>query len=567
MAKKKVKSKPQESSLTNHTWWAIPLLAILVYIPSFTGQFTLDDNLIVEDNTMIRSLSNLPQIWSSHYWAGKIDANDTSLYRPLTLTTYAVQYALTKGNPIPFHILNILLHALVCFSLMKLVQLLFKNNYLTFLSGLFFAIHPIHTEAVSGIVGRAELMSALFILTASISYHHWREKGNIKWLVALLVSTAAAITSKEHGFMMPLVLAVQETAYYFNTKKYLWGNKRIWTAIGSVTLICICLWIVHSKITGPPVPHEQWLGVKPSNRIATSLRTAAEYLGLHIWPMKLSADYWTDEVPIVGFGHIKVILTLILLLCIKALAFWQRRRMVPFTWGIMFFFLTLLPVSNLLFAAGFLKAERILYIPSIGIIVAMAALLVRLYETKKGKTAAYILTGLMTLFFIGRTWIRASDWESNYTLAQATLKTSPNSPRFNNMMGLEMEHQNKHEEALKYYERAVKGNPNHVPALVNLATEYNNFKRPDEAIATLKKAIKIDPNTVIAYVNLMSVYRSQGDYDNNLAVANQALAMFPGSAPVLWNAANAYQLKQDMPKANELRAKAKQIQPDIGGNK
>ncbi len=549
----------------NHTWWAIPLLAILVYIPSFTGQFTLDDNLIVEDNTMIRSLSNLPQIWSSHYWAGKIDANDTSLYRPLTLTSYALQYAMTKGNPIPFHILNILLHALVCFSLMKLVNLLFKNNYLTILSGLFFAIHPIHTEAVSGIVGRAELMSALFILTACISYHHWREKGNSKWLVTLLISTAAAITSKEHGFMIPLILALQEITYYFNSKKYQWGS-RLWTALGTVTLTCICLWIVHSKITGPPVPHEQWLVVKAAERIATSTRTTAEYVGLHLWPVHLSADYWTDEVPIVGFADTKVLFSLILLLSLIALAIWQRNKMIAFSWGIAFFFLTLLPVSNLFFAAGFLKAERILYIPSIGIIVAMAALLVRLYETGKGKVMAYVLTAFLSVFFICRTWIRANDWKSNFTLAQATLKTSPNSPRFNNMMGLEMEHQKKHEDALKYYERAVKGNPNHVPALVNLATEYNNFKRSDEAIATLKKAIKIDPNTVIAYVNLMSVYRSLGDYDNNLAVANQALAMFPGSAPVLWNAANAYQLKQDMPKANELRAKAKQIQPDIGGN-
>jgi hypothetical protein len=60
-----------------------------------------------------------------------------------------------------------------------------------------FAVHPIHTEAVSSVVGRAELMSALFILTACISYHHWRENGKTIWLMALLLSTFAAITSKD----------------------------------------------------------------------------------------------------------------------------------------------------------------------------------------------------------------------------------------------------------------------------------------------------------------------------------------------------------------------------------
>ncbi|MEP6647536.1 MAG: tetratricopeptide repeat protein [Saprospiraceae bacterium] len=548
-----------------YSWWLIPLLAVLVYIPSFTGQFTLDDNLIVEDNPMIRSLSNLPKIWSSHYWAGKIDANDTSLYRPLTLTSYALQYLMNGNNPVPYHILNILLHALVCLALLVLVQLLFKNNYLTIISGVLFAIHPVHTEAVSGIVGRAELMAALFILTDCICYHHWRQDGHVKWLLGLLISTVAAITSKEHGFMMPLILALQESVYYFNAKKYQWGEKRIWTALGSVMILCVILWIVHSKITGPPVPHEQWLVVKASDRIATSIRTTAEYLGLHVWPMNLSADYWTDEVPIVGFGNANVLISVILILALIGIAVWQRIKMNSFSWGIAFFFLTLLPVSNLVFAAGFLKAERILYIPSIGLCVSMAALLFKLYSTQKGKVIAYVLAGLLSIFFIIRTWTRAEDWKNNLTLAEATLKTSPNSPRINNMMGLEMEHLQKHEEALKYYERAVKANPNHVPALVNLATEYNIFKRSDEAIATLKKAIQIDPHTMMAYVNLMSVYRSLGDYDNNLVVANQALAIFPESAPVLWNAANAYQLKHDMTKANELRAKAVSIQPDIGG--
>ncbi|MEO6130609.1 MAG: tetratricopeptide repeat protein [Saprospiraceae bacterium] len=565
MAKKKISPKQPEPRWMKHAWWLIPLLAVLVYIPSFTGGFTLDDNHIVEDNPLIRSLSNISKIWSSHYWAGKIDATDTSLYRPLTLTSYALQYAMNGGNPIPYHIINILLHALVCFALVKIVHLLFKNNYLTVLSGLLFAIHPIHTEAVSGIVGRAELMSALFILTSCICYHHWRENGNIKWLIGLLISTAASITSKEHGFMIPLILALQESTYYFKAKKYQWNSKRLWIALGVSTMTCVVFWIIHSRIAGPPVPHEQWLVVKASDRVATSIRTTSEYLSLHLWPVKLSADYWTDEVPIVGFGNAGVLIALVLLLVLIGIGVWQRKKMISFSWGIAFFFLTLLPVSNLIFAAGFLKAERVLYIPSIGLIVALATLLVKLYSSQKGKAAAYILAAGLTAFFILRTWIRAGDWKSNLTLAEATLKTSPNSPRMNNMMGLEMEHQQKHEEALTYYERAVKANPNHAPALVNLATEYNFFKRSDEAIATLKKAIAIDPKMMMAYVNLMSVYRSLGDYDNNLAVANQALILFPGSAPVLWNAANAYQLKHEMPKANELRAKAVLIQPDIGG--
>lgn len=562
MAKKK-KQGPKSPGWFKHAWWAVPLIAILVYIPSFNAGFTLDDIPIIQDNAFIRSLDKLPEIWSSHYWAGKIDATDRGLYRPLTLTTYALQYSIHRDLSAPYHILNILLHALACFVLMKYIGLLFNDMRLTILSGLLFAIHPVHTEAVSGIVGRAEILTALFILLAGITYHHWRLKGNIKWLLLLLISSASAITSKEHGFMIPLILGLQETYYFLNSKKPVVNKNRIWTGIGSVLILSILLWLVRSSVTGPAAKHEQWLSVETTDRMATSVRTTMEYIGMHLFPIKLSADYWTDTVPIVGWGHTSVLLGLFFCLALLGFTVWQRYNLRSFSWGILFFFLTLAPVSNFFFAAGFLKAERILYIPSIGLITALAAILITLYDSRKTKMIALALIGAFSLFFIARTWLRAGDWKNNFTLAQATLKVSPNSPRFNNMMGLEMRAQKKNAEALQFFEKAVQSNPFHVPALVNLGTEYKNFKRLEEAAVTLEHALKTDSSTMMAYVNLMAVYRDMNDYDKNLEIAELALRRYPQSAPVLWNAANAYQLKNNMAKANELRAKAREIQPDI----
>ena len=114
-----------------------------------------------------------------------------------------------------------------------------------------------------------------------------------------------------------------------------------------------------------------------------------------------------------------------------------------------------------------------------------------------------------------------------------------------------------------FLKKAVQSNPFHVPALVNLGTEYKNFKRLEEAAVTLERALKTDSSTMMAYVNLMAVYRDMNDYDKNLEIAELALRRYPQSAPVLWNAANAYQLKNNMAKANELRTKAREIQPDI----
>lgn len=563
MAKKKKQITPVPSWF-RYAFWVIPIIALLVYIPSFNADFTLDDVLIVEDNTFIRSSDKLDDIWTSHYWAGKMDASDKGLYRPLTLTTYAFQYFIHGDNPVPYHVLNILLHALTCFILMKFAKLLFKDYLLMILSGLWFAIHPVHVEAVSGIVGRAEILSALFILTAGICYHYYRLNGQIKWLAGLVLSAVAAITSKEHGFMLPFILLLQEAFYSLESKNYKWSSARKWIAIGSVIVFAGILWIIRGSITGPTMPHEQWRAVDTSDRMATSVRTSFEYAALHIFPWKLNADYWTDTVPIAGWGDPEVLISLLLMIALLAVAFWQRHTTKAFSWGILFFLLTLAPVSNFFFAAGFLKAERILYIPSIGLIIGLSALFVRLYQDRRGRIPAIMMVTVFSLFFCARTWLRAGDWKSNFTLAEATLKTSPQSPRFNNMMGLELRALKRNEEALMFFEKAVQSNPNHVPALVNLGTEYKNFNRLDEAAITLEKALATDPSILATYVNLMSIYRSMEKYDQNVIIADKAVSRFPNSAAVLWNAANAYHLKNDMVKANQLRTKAIELDPSMG---
>lgn len=566
MAKKKKTSAPAPAWY-KHTWWLIPMIAILIYIPSFNADFTLDDVLIVEDNTFVKSLDQIPAIWTSHYWAGKVDATDTGLYRPLTLTTYNLQYALTGESPAAFHILNILLHALVCLMVMTMASLLFLDFRLVIISGLLFAIHPIHTEAVAGIVGRAEILAALFILTSMVCYHQWRQKGEIKWLVLMLVSTLAAITSKEHGFLMIAIMALQETYYYFTTKTFSWSERKKWIAFGSVAILSLGMWMVRSSITGPTASHELWANVGSADLMATSVRTSAEYIGLHLWPFPLSADYWIDEVPIVGFGNVKVLLGVFVILGMLSLAYYLRRKLPVASWGILFFFLMLLPVSNFVFAAGFLKAERILYIPSIGLILLMSVMLTKVLDLKSGRIPGFILLGLFLLLFTWRSWTRSGDWKNNYTLAVATLQTSPNSPRFNNMMGLELRAQNKNDEALAFFEKAVQANPNHVPALVNLGMQYSYFNRQQEAGDLLEKALTLEPGTLATYANLMSVYRTTGAHDKNIAIAEKAMQRFPQSAAIMWNAANAYQLAGNMARANEIRAKALAIDPNIGGGK
>lgn len=558
--------KKSESSVPpwlRHAIWFIPLVAILVYLPAFRAEFTFDDVPIIEENQLVRSTGQLGAIWRSHYWAGKVDAEDKGLYRPLTLTTYNLQYALTGKAPAPFHAVNVLLHALVCLLLLFTVRRLARNEWLAAGVALLFAVHPVHTEAVAGIVGRAELLTAGSMLGAMLAYDRYRQNGRWTWLALLALATFGAVTSKEHGFLTGPMIVLQELYYFFSGRQKEPKPGRMVAGLAVIAVISAVFLVIRMQVTGDPASHELWQGVSGADRTATSVRIVMEYVALHLVPYPLVADYWSDLAPIRGWGSPGALAGLLILAAMITLVFLLRRRKSIVAWGVAFFLLALLPVSNFLFAVGFVKAERILYIPSIGLLTALVAVLWWIRVKPWGRLLAPGIYGLMILVFIPLTWGRTAEWKNNYSLAEATLRRSPTNPRFNNMMGKEMNARGDQARAIEYYRRALEGNPDHVPALVNYGLALSAAGQPVEAAGILEKALNLNPGNMPVYVNLMSVYRNLGELDKNVRVADRAVARFPQSAAILWNAANAHQLVGDMPTANELRARARALDPSI----
>ena len=150
--------------------WPAVALALLCYANTLFNGFTYDDNAIVRTNTRIRSLANWRQIWLTDYWYEKADDEPIAdpvrdrLYRPLTLHSFAVNYALQGENPAGYHAVNIVAHALVCWLVWLFALRLVGDAAVASLAGILFAIHPVHSEAVAGIVGRGEILAAGFVL-------------------------------------------------------------------------------------------------------------------------------------------------------------------------------------------------------------------------------------------------------------------------------------------------------------------------------------------------------------------------------------------------------------------
>uniref|UniRef100_A0A8D2JN64 dolichyl-phosphate-mannose--protein mannosyltransferase n=1 Tax=Sciurus vulgaris TaxID=55149 RepID=A0A8D2JN64_SCIVU len=146
----------------------------LCYGRSLQGEFVHDDVWAIVNNPDVRPDAPLRWgIFTNDFW-GKGMAENTShkSYRPLCVLTFKLNIFLTGMNPFYFHAVNVILHCLVTLVLMYTCdKTVFKNRGLAFVTALLFAVHPVHTEAVAGIVGRADVLACLLFLLAFLSYN------------------------------------------------------------------------------------------------------------------------------------------------------------------------------------------------------------------------------------------------------------------------------------------------------------------------------------------------------------------------------------------------------------
>ncbi|XP_060135951.1 protein O-mannosyl-transferase TMTC1 isoform X2 [Zootoca vivipara] len=187
------------------------LLAALCYLNSLRGEFVHDDVWAIVNNPDARAAAPLAAAFGNDFW-GKGMAENTShkSYRPLCVLTFKLNVLLAGMNPFYFHAVNVVLHCLVTLVLMYTCdKAVFKDSRLAFVTALFFAVHPIHTEAVTGIVGRADVLACLLFLLAFLSYNrsvdqlyvgeHFPPTASLSFLLLSLFLGTCAMLVKETG--------------------------------------------------------------------------------------------------------------------------------------------------------------------------------------------------------------------------------------------------------------------------------------------------------------------------------------------------------------------------------
>jgi len=206
-------------TIPKHMWALIliPFIGCLVYLNTLAGDFVYDDRFAIERNKMVTDSPGVSDFFTTDFWGRDIsDPKSHKSFRPVTVLTFRLNYLMSELNPGSYHFINILLHGLVCMMVVLLARFVFaqetgnvrlpdKEKLLSekpevWTAGLLFALHPIHTEAVANVTGRAELLCAVFFISAFLVYVKYASRSYVGLGVSLLFCILATF-SKATGIM------------------------------------------------------------------------------------------------------------------------------------------------------------------------------------------------------------------------------------------------------------------------------------------------------------------------------------------------------------------------------
>jgi len=346
----------------------VALTIALVLGAGLGNDFVNDDAVAIAGNSRAHDPSAIGTIFTSSYWTN-------TLYRPVTITAFALLWRAGDGSPAPYFVANLALLVAVCLLLHRILTRVGTSPTAALIAVLLFAVHPVHVEVVANGVGLAELLSTAFLLSGAVLTLR-RPWPAGSW-VLLGVCGLLAFLSKESGItalaLIPLLWFINPPAPDDVP------NQTRRTAVLLLALFLVAGLAVRTIVLGGlsgEAPVRALADLDAVARAQTVLGVVPEWARLLVWPASLQADYGPPQIPIGGpFGWRHILGLAVLLVWGAALVLSVRRRAHIIAVGLLWIPIALSPVSNLLFPTGILLAERTLFLPSVGVALIAAGLI------------------------------------------------------------------------------------------------------------------------------------------------------------------------------------------------
>jgi tetratricopeptide (TPR) repeat protein len=513
----------------------VAAVAVAVFANSLANGFAYDDDFIIKNRELVHGLEGIRTLLVSPYWP---EGFSSGLYRPLTLLTYALDWWIWNGTPFGFHLVNVLLHAAVS-ALVVLFLLRLFPWWAAVAGGLVFAVHSVHTEAVANVVGRAELLAALFVLAACLIYMRGVRGGGISLGAGLAIVLLYALAgfAKEGGFVLPGLLLATDLPLLKDVKRdelKAWIRRRLPLFV-ALTGVLIVLLAARWLALGAPLENQPdrvfALDSSFVTRLFTMSRVWPRYFELLLLPFNLSADYSPGVIlPASGITPLGIA-GFALAVATIALAIALYRRAPEFAMAVAWMAIALLPVSNLIIMAEIVLAERTLYLPSVALSVLAALALVHIPAPRR-RWVAVALTAWI-LVFSTVTIRRNSVWDSTDTVFEDLRRRHPESSRLLFGVASMIYRQGDWPKAEEWFDKSIRMWPYHAPYRVEYGMHLFEHGELEKADSLLAGAVRLKPNNVNYRVLLTLVRFQAGDAEGARRAIEGALEEM-GERPELY---------------------------------
>ena len=493
------------------TWaWALVfLLTFLFWFPSAGNDFTYDDRPAAMGkqehgiNHSIRDKKPLSHYFSSSYWESYSKKN--TLYRPITVLSYALRYRLFGDNPLPAHLFNIFLASLGAVLVFWLLRILQLGIGWSVAGALVFSTHALHTEVVANVVGRAELFAFDFGLSACLILIIARTKQGAGAGLLRLFGAGLfflAFCSKENALnWLPFLPLLALCLHQLRPRGTPILDRKLPFETLAALIPALLFFFLRGKMIShlPPGPDLtiNWTSnplffASPESRILSAILMEGWGFLQTFAPFWLSADYGPHVAPVAPSlssptGMAALIVGVLLLSILGAgVAQWRKRPQLFLAAGIFFSFSFL--TSNIAFPIGTVYGERLMFGPSLGFAIFLAYMGSRL--PPKATPAGILALGL----WLGASGIvglkRQSVWKNNQVLFLHEVAEHPESIKMQLCAGQEWLLRNDFEKALIHFRQGVTLDPKNPSAWNLFGVALLNLDRTREAEVAFLRALR-----------------------------------------------------------------------------
>ncbi|MGD1083254.1 MAG: tetratricopeptide repeat protein [Verrucomicrobiota bacterium] len=538
--------------------WLLGLLllaaTVLAYQRVWRAGYIWDDDSYVTDNWTLHNLNGLKHIW--------FDREATPQYYPLVHTTFWLEYHVWKLNPVGYHVVNVLLHALGCVLLWRALKRLELPG--AWLAAALFALHPVTVESVAWITERKNVLSLVFFCAAAWAWLRYVGESGSKsrrrgWWWAALVLFVCALLSKTVACALPAVLLLG-----------CWWKKNRLERGDILPLVPFFLvglglglqtaWLEKHHVGASGAA---W-SLSLAERVLIAGRALWFYAGKLVWPVNLTFDYprWRLDAAVWW----QWLFPAGALAMVAALWFARKRTGRGPLAAVLCFAVTLFPALGFIDVYPFrysFVADHFQYLACIGPLALAGAGIERGLGRipGQGALARAIVCAALLAALGALTWRQCGMYSDPKTLWRATLARNPGSILARNNLGIALVAEGKTEEAMEEYRKALETNPEDNDVRGNLAAALFQRGDVDEAIGQYRKAVEISPGSAQARNNLGGALVAKGDIEEGIAQIRIALVNNPLYAAAHNNLGTAMAKRGNLEEAIAQYRRALEINP------